>query len=114
MKTPHLDKFPSLLLITNNETNTVEYSNQYADDLLGISIVADNDIGLFSIITKATSILFESYIRPILLKDGQCTEIQIALLDKISDKIPAVANIKLLDSKFYWSINIAKARDKLY
>lgn len=114
MNSSHLDKFPCLLLITNNETNRVEYANQFVDDLLGISVVADSDIRLFSIITKATSILFESYIRPILLKDGECKEIQITLLDKTAEKLPAVANIKLVDSKVYWSIYIAKERDKLY
>ena len=114
MNPPHVDQFSCLLLVTDNETNTIEYINQYAYGLLGISVDAKRDIGLNRIMSKATLIFFESYIRPIVAKDGECTEVQITLLDKASDKIPAVANVKRVDSKLYWSIYTAKERDKLY
>lgn len=112
MNKPTLDSFPCLLIVTDMETNKLEYSNQYANDLLGLNVNAENN--LFDILSKASSILFESYIRPAIFSVGSCEEIQISLLLSDKKKAPAVAHIKLLDSKLYWSIYVAAARDKLY
>jgi diguanylate cyclase (GGDEF)-like protein len=94
------------------ETNNLEYANEYSYDFLGIS--PENKISLFDIISKASSIFFESYIRPTLLSNGQCSEIQITLLNQEGKKISAVANITLKQSTLYWAIYLAEERDKLY
>lgn len=94
------------------ETNKVTYANQYAVDLIGISL--DTGITLFDLISKASWIFFESYIRPKLIKDGQCTEIQITLFSDQAKKVHAVANISLVESVLFWSIYTAEDRDKLY
>ncbi|WCN10943.1 GGDEF domain-containing protein [Marinomonas mediterranea] len=69
---------------------------------------------LFDIISKASSIFFESYIRPTVISLGECQEVQLSLIAKAGEKVPAVANIKLVGSSIYWSIYTAVARDKLY
>ncbi len=112
MSKPTLDSFPCVLIVTDMETNKLEYSNQFANELLGLN--ANSTYSLFDIISKASSILFESYIRPAIFSNGSCEEIQISLILNDKNKAPAVAHIKLMDSKLYWSIYVAIARDKLY
>lgn len=114
MSKPTLDSFPCILITTDIKTNRLEYCNQYATELLGIDANKTAEYGLFDIISKASSIFFESYIRPAIVSSGACQEIQISLMLNSKEKVPAVANVKLVESKIYWSIYIAVARDKLY
>lgn len=106
------DCFPCLLITTDMETSKVGYANQYAVDIIGLAL--DTDINLFDLISKASWIFFESYIRPALLKNGQCTEVQITLVSGQAKQIPAVANISLVESVLFWSIYTAEDRDILY
>jgi diguanylate cyclase (GGDEF)-like protein len=83
-------------------------------EVFGLDLNKRTEYSLFDIISKASSIFFESYIRPTIISSGSCQEIQISLMLNDNEKIPAVANIELTESKIYWSIYIAVARDKLY
>lgn len=112
MSTTPLDCFPCLLITTAIETSQVTYVNQYAVDLLGIP--PNSSVSLFDLISKASWIFFESYVRPRLIKDGQCTELQITLLSQKIGKVNAVANVSLIESVLFWSIYTAEERDKLY
>jgi diguanylate cyclase (GGDEF)-like protein len=114
MRKPTLDSFPCILIITDMQTNRLEYGNKYAMEVLGIDSNKATEYSLFEIISKASSIFFESYIRPTIVSSGSCQEIQISLILNTNKKVPAVANIELIESKIYWSIYIAVNRDKLY
>jgi diguanylate cyclase (GGDEF)-like protein len=83
-------------------------------EILGINSNKTTEYSLFDIISKASSIFFESYIRPTIINSGTCQEIQISLMLNNNEKVPAVANIELVESKIFWSIYIAVTRDKLY
>jgi diguanylate cyclase (GGDEF)-like protein len=114
MRKPTLDSFPCLLITADMQSNELEYCNKYATDILGIGSNKINEYSLFDIISKASAIFFESYIRPTIVSSGSCQEIQISLMLSSNEKKPAVANVKLVESKMYWSIYIAVTRDKLY
>lgn len=113
-KPNYLDTFPCMLIITDMETNRIDYRNRYANDLLGLDAHETVECNLFDIISKASSIFFESYIRPSIVTSGACEETQISLILNSNEKVPAVANAKLVGSKIYWSIYLSVARDKLY
>lgn len=114
MRKPTLDSFPCILITTDMQTNKLEYCNKYAIEVLGIDSNKTTEYSLFDIISKASSIFFESYIRPTIVSSRSCQEIQISLVLNTNEKVPAVANIELVESKIYWSIFIAVNRDKLY
>jgi diguanylate cyclase (GGDEF)-like protein len=111
---PTLDSFPCILLITDMQTNRLEYCNKYAMEVLAIDVNKTTEYRLFDIISKASSIFFESYILPTIVSSGSCQEIQISLMLNANEKVPAVANIELIESKIFWSLYIAVTRDKLY
>lgn len=114
MKKPTLDSFPCILMTTDIMTNRLEYCNKYAMELFGLNSNKTTEYSLFDIISKASSIFFESYIRPTIISSGSCQEIQISLMLNPNEKVAAVANVKLVESKIFWSIYLAVARDKLY
>ena len=114
MRKPTLDSFPCILIITDMQTNRLQYCNKYAIEVLGIDSNKIAEYSFFDIISKASSIFYESYIRPTIVSSGSCQEIQISLMLNNNGKVPAVANIELVESKIFWSIYIAVARDKLY
>ena len=111
---PTLDSFPCILIITDMQTNRLEYCNKYAMEVLAIDSNKTTEYSLFDIISKASSIFFESYILPTIVSSGSCQEIQISLMLNSNEKVPSVANIELIESKIFWSIYIAVTRDKLY
>lgn len=114
MRKPTLDSFPCILIITDMQTNRLEYCNKYSKEVLAIDSNKITEYSLFDIISKASSIFFESYILPTIVSSGSCQEIQISLMLNSNEKVPAVANIELIESKIFWSIYIAVTRDKLY
>ncbi|MDC0535707.1 GGDEF domain-containing protein [Francisellaceae bacterium] len=114
MNKPALDSFSCILITTDIETNRLEYCNKYATELLGVDTNETAKYSLFDFMSKASCIFFESYIRPTIISSGACQEIQISLMLNSTEKVPAIANANLVESKIYWSIYIAVARDKLY
>ncbi len=110
----NLDAFPCLLLVTDLESNRIKSCNQYVETMLCTKHNEVLDKSISDFLSKATLILFESYIRPLILDSGECIEVQITLIKGLNEKLPAVANIILKDSCLHWSIFSATERDKLY
>ncbi|GLR69860.1 GGDEF domain-containing protein [Agaribacter marinus] len=110
----NLDAFPCLLLVTDLESNRIKSCNQYVETMLCTKHNEVLDKSISDFLSKATLILFESYIRPLILDSGECIEVQITLIKGLNEKLPAVANIILKDGCLHWSIFSATERDKLY
>ncbi|WP_127556475.1 sensor domain-containing protein [Saccharospirillum alexandrii] len=109
-----LDLMPSGYLVTDNE-RSILYANRYALAQLG-----HDDLGgtpLFDIFTLASCILFESYIAPLLLKEGACDEIQLTLKAADGSKRSVVTNIRRDETdnnRVHWTFINASQRDKLF
>ncbi|QDG34782.1 GGDEF domain-containing protein [Alteromonas mediterranea] len=106
------EDFPCLLLKSDLETTEIKWFNPYAKSFLGVEWTSEKKI--IDIVSKASSIFYESYIKPILLANGEYLEVQITLLSGSGQRVPAVANITVSGNILYWAIYVAKERDKLY
>mgnify|MGYP001043581313 CR=1 FL=1 len=106
--------FPCLLIVTDFLSAKIDYCNDYTLALLAYD--EQEMIGKYfsEIVSKATLILFESYIRPSVLESSESIEVQITLRTKAAERIPSVSNVRLHEGKLYWSIFTAVQRDKLY
>lgn len=107
------DDFPCILLVSELESNRVISWNKFAEEFFKL----EHDYQpspLFNFISNASTIFFESYIKPILIHKGEISEIQITLKPETTKKVPAVANAQLKKDRVYWAIYIAQERDKLY
>ncbi|MDY6885113.1 MAG: GGDEF domain-containing protein, partial [Pseudomonadota bacterium] len=112
MKEAVEEDFPCLLLKSDLETTEIKWFNPYAKSFLGVEWTSEKKI--IDIVSKASSIFYESYIKPILLANGEYLEVQITLLSGSGQRVPAVANITVSGHILYWAIYVAKERDKLY
>ncbi len=106
------EDFPCLLIKSDIETAKIIWLNPFAHDFLGLEKTAESKIT--NIVSKASLIFYESYIKPIILANGKYLEVQITLISEGGRRVPAVANLTISDNIVYWAIYVAEERDKLY
>ena len=109
-----LDLFPSLLLVSDLRSGSIDYCNKDALEFLGSSREDMAGSNVSSIISRASLIFFESYVRPSLLDTGRFSELQMTLVTAQQERLPVLANVTLHGEQLYWSMHSAKSRDKLY
>ena len=114
MNKAHLDLFPSVLLVSNLRTGAIDYCNKGAVALLGNTSVDMIGSNISTIVSRASLIFFESYVRPSLLATGRFSELQLTLLTAKQERLPVLSNVALHGEQLYWSMHSAKSRDKLY
>ena len=106
------EDFPCLLIKSEIETTKIIWLNPFAYDYLGLKKPVEAKIS--KIMSKASLIFYESYIKPIILVNEKYLEVQITLISEGGRRVPAVANLTLSDNIVYWAIYVAEERDKLY
>lgn len=113
MKQVEVEHFPCLLFVTHLESTQVLSGNSYAEQFLH-ACFDELSLALNDILSKASLIFYESYVKPILKNNGIFKEVQLTLVTSRGDRVPAVANISLIDEKLFWAVYPAQERDKLY
>ena len=113
MKLVEVEHFPCLLFVTHLESTQVLSGNSYAEQFLHVCFY-ELSLALTDILSKASLIFYESYVKPILMNNGIFKEVQLTLVTRRGDRVPAVANISLIDEKLFWAVYPAQERDKLY
>ncbi|MCP4060600.1 MAG: GGDEF domain-containing protein [Pseudoalteromonas sp.] len=110
-----MDRFNCLLFTTRLDNNEVIYANTKAQTQF--AFVSDGRPKLSNIISKASMIFYESYVKPLLIEAGECEEIQLTFFEAEDSKlikVPCVANLVLLDESIHWSVHRSIERDKLF
>jgi diguanylate cyclase len=117
MDNPHhsgmADNMPSGYFVTDVKQNIL-FANRYASLQLGHEEL--NKKSLFDILTRASGIMIESYVAPLLHKEGFCDEIQLTLKTADGEKIPVVLNACMEESckEVHWAFIGATQRDKMF
>lgn len=105
---------PSGYFVTDVKQN-ITFANRYVLQQLDHDDLSDRS--LFDIFTRASSILFESYVAPLLLREGACDEIQLSLKTAGGNKWPVVINARMdkdRGNEIHWTFISATQRDKLF
>lgn len=111
---PTLDDFPGGLLVTNADRRVL-YANRYFERKLGFDGKRLRGEGLYALLSQASVIIFESYVLPLLLHEGECDEIQLAMINDAGDEVPVIINAVLGEAhEVYWSVYGSVQRNKLY
>lgn len=106
-------EFPCGLIVTDSEKRILFVNSYFQKHLSYINPLIGH--GLESLFTKASLILFESYLYPQLLVDGKVEELQASIFDGTKKRLPVVINAELYtDNSISWSIFISVNRDNLY
>ncbi len=117
IRSTEFDKFPVGLVVTSDSDSSgkriITYLNQYMRDELGIdtSLVGQPIISLFS---KASRIMFDSYVLPLIIHEGKCVEVLLELQQEGSKKIPVSVNANLSEAQdIYWTFAVADKQKQL-
>ncbi|MFT2090269.1 GGDEF domain-containing protein [Paraglaciecola sp. 2405UD69-4] len=108
------DMFQAGFLITD-ENRQILYANRYFFDEFQLS--TDKIVGTCSdnIFTHSSRIFCESYLMPLLIHEGRCEEMQLALLDGNNKRISIIVSARMdKEKRIYWSFFNASKRDQLY
>lgn len=110
-----MDKFNCLLFTTRLKDNAIVFENKKARE--HFVKLPKSPHTLPDIFSKGSIVFYESYIKPMLIEQGECTEVQLSLIknrDGTFIKVPCVANASFDGDLVYWSVYTAIERDKLY
>ena len=111
-----IDNFPVGCMVTDDKRRIV-YTNRYMQEQYGYSSAELLGADLFVLLSKASQIMYDTYIVPILRQDGQCDEIRLSLRMQSTRIQPVVVNVLRNNSgsgQFFWSITRASRSDHLF
>lgn len=109
-----IDHLPCGCLITSPDRKIL-YINQYFSEILDWhpEALADQDINL--VFNKATQLFCESYVIPMVFREGQCLEVLVTLTSPDGATYQKVANVrKMPDGNLAWVFLPAANRDRLF
>ncbi|MGP8289201.1 EAL domain-containing protein [Vreelandella zhanjiangensis] len=110
------DDFPVGCMVTDNKRRIL-YSNHYFEKYYGYSVSGLVGTDLFTLLSKASQIIYEAYIMPLLLQETCCDEIRLTLVTPSKGKVPVSVSAFFdgsSDGNVYWSISSASRSDQLF
>lgn len=113
---PSLDLFPVGCVVTNLQRKIL-YSNSYFDRQYGYDEERVAGVDLFSILSKASQIIYDSYLMPLLVHEGQCDEIRLGIVAPNGKAMPVIVSARLEapeGQKIFWSISNASRSEEMY
>ncbi|WP_083007494.1 sensor domain-containing protein [Halomonas sp. GT] len=111
-----LDDFPIGCMVTDYKRRIL-YSNRYLEQYHGYST---NDLlgaDLFVLLSKASQIMYDTYIVPILVREKQCDEIRLSMVTRSTSTLPIVVSVLCDDSaneRIFWSVSSSSRSDQLF
>lgn len=121
MNAPDLDLLPCGCLTTTalgqSAPRGILFANRYFSDVLGFAPDALVGQPLSALLTPASRLFLESYVIPMLLREGRCSELLLEIQSPRGAVVPVVANAVIgaeAEGRVLWTLFDATQRDKLY
>lgn len=111
-----LDDFPIGCMVTDYKRRIL-YSNRYLEQYHGYSTRDLLGADLFILLSKASQIMYDTYIVPILVREKQCDEIRLSMVTRSTSTLPIVVNVLCDDSaneRIFWSVSSSSRSDQLF
>lgn len=111
-----LDHFPIGTLVSNASRQVV-HCNDYFAKRYGYGITDLIGTDMFALFSRASQIMCDSYLMPILVREGFCEEIRLTLLTAAGKNVPVVVSARFGESeerRIFWSISHAARSEQLF
>ncbi|MBE0486354.1 EAL domain-containing protein [Marinobacter sp.] len=111
-----LDQFPVGSLVSNASREII-YCNSYFAQKYGYTVNELIGMDFFSLLSRASQIMYDSYLMPLLLREGCCEEIRLTMITSASEPIPAVVSARLDNNderRIFWSVGHAARSEQLF
>lgn len=112
--TPGPDDFPAGLLVTDAD-GRILYANDFLAERFGYRRSTLCEQNFTDLLSVGSRIMYQAYLLPMVLHDGHCEEIHIALLNGDGEKSPVTVNARMSEGGkwIYWGIFSSVQRDRL-
>lgn len=109
------DDFPVGCMVTDNKRRIL-YSNRFIEDCSGYSSHKLLGADLFMLLSKASQIIYETYLVPMLVREGRCDEIRLSLISSVNVAMPIVVSAynDSASQCILWSIGGASRSEQLF
>lgn len=114
------DHFPCGCLVTKDGSDQshreIVYANRYTCELLGLSREILQGQSVAAVFTRASNIMVDSYVMPMLLHEQRCEEILLELRTTGGETVPVLLNAVRTDpedGRIFWSLLRAVQRNQL-
>jgi diguanylate cyclase (GGDEF)-like protein len=109
-----INHLPCGCLITSSDRKILSI-NQYFSETMDWHPEALADQNMNLVFNKATQLFCESYVLPMVVREGQCLEVLITLSSPDGATFPKVANVqKMPDGNLAWVFLEAESRNRLF
>ncbi|MCH8551672.1 MAG: sensor domain-containing diguanylate cyclase [Natronospirillum sp.] len=110
-----VDLFPCGCVVTNTERTILSF-NEYLCKKFELSRSDLPGSNISTLLTKGSRIFFESYVVPLLTRDGRIEELQMSLHNANGVAVPVIVNARhcSVGNVIYWSLFPATLRDQLF
>ncbi|MBL4610552.1 MAG: EAL domain-containing protein [Pseudomonas sp.] len=119
MSTPDpflVDDFPVGCLVSHSK-RTIVFSNRFFESRFGYSRQALVGTDLFALLSKASQIMFDSYLMPLLIREGCCEEVRVSLVAASGQEMPVVVSAvrdPLDAERIFWTFGSAVRSEQLF
>lgn len=111
-----LDHFPVGSLVSNASRQVI-FSNSYFARKYGYSVNELVGKDFFSLLSRASQIMYDSYLMPMLVREGCCEEIRLTFITAAGENVPAVVSARLEEGnnrRIFWSVGHAARSEQLF
>lgn len=111
-----LDDFPVGCLVSDLKRQIL-YSNAFFETRLGYPRTHLVGADLFTILSRASQILYDTYLIPLLMQEGHCDEMRLSLVTRAEETVPVVVNVQRDEAdneRMFWSITSASRADEMF
>lgn len=116
LDTISIDRFPVGCLVSDHKREIL-YCNRYIETQYGYSPQDLIGTDLFALLSKASQIMYDSYLMPLLMRKGYCGEIRVSLITRSGNSLPTVISARrdpAENGRIYWSISSATRTEQLF
>lgn len=119
MNTPDvfsLDDFPVGCLVSDLKRQIL-YSNAFVETHFGYPAEHLAGADLFTLFSRASQIIYDSYLIPLLMREGHCEEIRLNLVTRAGNALPVVVNVRREEAaseRIFWSLTSASRGEQMF
>lgn len=111
-----LDAFPVGCMVTDSKRRIL-YCNRYLEEYHGYSTDKLLGADFFTLLSKASQIMCDTYLMPILVREKKCHEIRLSFVTRSTSTLPVVVSALCDESAngyIFWSVSSARRTDRLF
>ncbi|WP_288365345.1 EAL domain-containing protein [uncultured Marinobacter sp.] len=111
-----VEHFPVGCLVSDSKRQIL-YCNRFVEEHYGYGVSELVGADLFTLLSRASQIMYDSYLLPLVMREGRCDEIRLSLVTRHGEPKPVVVSLcrdHPHSERIFWSIGNANRSEQLF